>query len=154
MEKICRQQYKMADAVLLAYRDYLKGDEYLESADYGSIFAELEKLNYQMLSKAEIKSRYNIDFDRKLYDECSSRKFRKYMQPLMYGHLIPGIFCRKITITDVLSDRKEHYFRADRVLHYDLSSETGYVTEKSLTKAVRLIFGINNLFKRFSEEKK
>lgn len=139
LEKLCRQQYKMAEAVLIAYEDFLKGDACLEQIDYDEKLSELRKLNYTMLTEDEIFSQYGIRFDESLYLKCSGRQFKRYMQLLMYGHLIPGLFCRRLTITDVLADRKEHYFGANQTLHYNASIKCGYITTKKFTIFLKTI---------------
>ena len=140
LEKLCRQQYQMAEAVCIAYEDYLKGEGNLTQICYEEKLAELRRLNYSMLNDAQLLSEYGIRFDPALYRTCSSRPFRRYMQPLLYGHLLPGWLCRKLTITDTLADRKEHYFGAGTVLHYDPSGHTGYVTKKNMTCWIHFLF--------------
>ena len=149
LEKLCRQQYKMAEAVLMAYEDFLKGDAYLERINYEEKLSELRKLNYTMLTEEEIYSQYGIRFDVKLYRKCSGRQFKRYMQPLLYGHLIPGLFCRRLTITDVLADRKEHYLGANTVLHINQSDRAGYVTKKSIITFIRFMVRLRMIKKVF-----
>ena len=147
LEKLCRQQYKMAEAVLLGYEDFLKGEKYLDEIDYCVKLSQLRKLNYRYLSEEESAERYGVAFDEKLYTKCGSRPFRRYMQPLLYGHLVPGFLCRKLTITDVISDRKEHYFRAKNTLHFNTVHRQGYVTQRSLSSFLRCIFRIRKIYK-------
>lgn len=139
LEKLCRQQYNMAEAVLIAYDDYLKGEEYLSQIDYTEKLSRLKKLNYEMLSEDELLNKHGVRFDERIYRECSSRKFKRYMQPLLYGYLIPRFLCRKLTITDVISDRKEHYIRAGKTLHFNRSRKCGYLTERSLIKLLKSV---------------
>ena len=147
LEKVCRQQYQMAEAVLLAYTDFRKGEAYLEQIRYPEKLAELQQLNYQLLTDEQICAQYGIRFDEALYRACCTRQFRRYMQPLLYGHLIPRMFCRKLTITDVLADRKEHYFGAAEVLHYSCVQHTGYVTEKSLLRLISFLRRLRKIAK-------
>ena len=138
LEKLCRQQYQMAEAVLKAYEDFLKGEPYLDQVNYDTKLSELGKLDYEMLPMEEITQRYGICFDYELYLSSFNKRFQRYMQPLLYGHLIPKIFCKKFTITDVLADRKENYFRAKKALHYDIYKQRGYITFKSLLIFLKL----------------
>lgn len=145
LEKLCRQQYKMAEAVLAGYEDFLKGDSYLERIDYGSKLPALKKLNYTILTEDEIESQYGIKFERSLYRKCSVISFKRYMQPLLYGHMIPGLFCRPLTITDVFQDRKEHYFGAGKTLHYNIAGKCGYITTKNIIVFLRTIIQFINI---------
>ena len=147
LEKLCRQQYRMAETVLLAYEDYLKGEEYLKHIDYKEKLTELRKLNYEMLSEREIKRQYGITFDKELYEKCCRQHFHRYMQPLLYGHLVSKLLCRKLTITDVLEDRKEHYFGANRVMHFSVIDKKGYVTTKQLFTFVSDLFRLRKIYR-------
>ncbi len=149
LEKLCRQQYNMAEAVLIAYEDYLKGEEVLTRIDYNQKLANLKKLNYEMQSDAELFQNYGIRFDEELYSKCITRRFKRYMQPLLYGHLLPRLLCRNLTITDVLADQKEHYFGADMTLHYSRSGKCGYVTRKSIDSFITLLYKLRNIEKVF-----
>jgi len=152
-EKLCRHQYKMASAVILGYRDYLKGEEFLKKVDTESKLHELSELNYEMLDDEEISAQGAV-FDKDLYRKCSSAVFRRYMQPLLYGYLIPPFLCRKLVITDVLSDRKEHYFRAYKVLHYCTDTGKGYMTRRSFIKFIYMIIKLFNVKMKYSEGRK
>lgn len=138
-EKICRQQYNGAEAVIRGYCDYLKGDNFLKAADNKAILEELKKLQVEMLNDTELMEKYGVAFDNELYCHTGKKKFRRYMQPLLYGQLIPHILCCKLTVTDVISDRKEQYFGAAKVLHYCPQTGRGYVTDKSLLKSMCLL---------------
>lgn len=148
LEKLCRHQYKMAEAVLIAYEDFLKGEEYLTQINYTEKLTQLKELNYKMLSETELNKKYGILFDEKLYKQCSKQKFRRYMQPLLYGHLIPCFLCRKLTITDIISDRKEHYIKAKKTLHFNVNNKYGYITIKSLISFISYMIRIKKIYKR------
>ena len=136
LEKLCRQQYKMAEAVLIAYKDFLKGENYLETVNYTERLQQLSKLNYTMLSDEELQRRFGVQFDPQ---NICQRTFKWYMQPLLYGQLVPDFLCRKLTITDVISDRKEHYFGASHVLHYDKARHCGYGTRKNILAFIKCL---------------
>lgn len=150
-EKLCRQQYKMAQAVIIGYKDYLKGEKYLTQIDYQKKLSELQSLNYHMMPDDELYKKYEVRFDNVLYHENGSAEYKKYMKIFLYGQLMPKFMCRKLTVTDVLADRKEHYFKADKTLHYNIHDKTGYVTKKSLRKTLYMLIELYKL--RLNKEK-
>ncbi len=153
-EKICRQQYSFAGAVIMGYRDYLKGEEFLISPDNGSLLTEIAGYNISLYDDSELHKLYNVKYDDELYRICSGVAFSRYMQFLLYGQTIPSVFCRKLSVTDVISDRKEHYFRADRVLHYSVNDRKGYVTKKSIIKTLYLLLKFIYIHIKFSGGRK
>lgn len=143
IEKLCRQQYRMAQAVLIAYSDYLKGEAYLREIDYSQKLRQLSALNYTLLDDAGLRARYGVSRGSRA---VSRRPFRRYMQPLLYGHLLPDFLCVPLIVTDNLTDRKEHYFGAVRALHYDDVNHCGYVTRKSLRQFLRGFWQLSKIY--------
>ncbi len=147
-EKICRQQYSLAQSVILGYRDFLRGEEYLDKIDYSALMSELNNFNILLMDDEEIFAKYSVKYDEKLYNNIIKKPFRRYMRFFLYGQSIPFVFCRKITVTDCTVDRKEHYFRAGKVLHYNPKERKGYVTKKSFFNTfVLLLKFLYNHFK-------
>jgi len=131
LEKLCRRQYQMVKAVKLGYIDYLKGIEYLKNLDAEKNHKKICELNYEMLSDEELFKRYKIKFSEEKYHKSDLTRYKWYMRPLLYGLLIPGVFCKKdYTVVDVFFDRKEMYFLYKNVLHYNVNKRTGYYLKK------------------------
>ncbi len=137
IEKLFRQQYNMAKAVIMAYEDFLKGEEYLTKIDYKEKLAVLKSLSYTMLSDAELKNQYNMEFQEALYKKTTSKTFKRYMQFILYGHLLPPVFLG-YGITDVLGDRKEQYTFVKQMLHYNVNDRMGYVTKRNISLFIKL----------------
>lgn len=135
IEKLCRQQYKMAAAVKLGYEDYLKGIDYLRNINAEENHNRVSSLDYEMLSDDELFRRYGIRFSEEKYEESQKATYKWYMRFLLYGLLIPRIFCKKdYTVVDVFFDRKEMYMGAEMVLHYNEHVRQGYITYKNKRK--------------------
>ena len=131
LEKLCRQQYKMAEAVKLGYEDFLKGIDYLKQIIPEENHRRVCSLNYEMLSEDELFKRYGASFSQEKYAESQNAEYKWYMQPLLYGLIIPKIFCKKdFAVVDAFYDRKEMYFGYRMALHLQLSSKKGYVTQR------------------------
>ncbi len=131
LEKLCRQQYKMAEAVRLGYEDYLKGIEYLKEINAEENHRKVTQLDYEMLSEEELFRRWGVRFSEEKYRQSQKAEYKWYMRPLMYGLLVPKIFCKKdYAVVDAFFDRKEMYFSYTKVLHINNSSKQGYITYK------------------------
>lgn len=131
LEKLCRQQYKMAEAVKLGYRDFLKGIDYLKEINAEENHRKVTALDYEMISEDEIYNRYGIGFSEEKYRQSQNAEYKWYMRPLLYGLLVPKIFCKKdYAVVDAFFDRKEMYFSYTRVLHINMYLKQGYITYK------------------------
>lgn len=132
LEKLCRQQYKMAEAVKLGYEDYLKGIEYLRQIDPEENHRRVCSLNYEILSEDELFERYGMRFSDEKYRQSQNTVYKWYMRPLLYGLLLPTIFCKKdYAVVDAFYDRKEMYFSYGQVLHINNYTKQGYITYKN-----------------------
>ncbi len=134
LEKLCRQQYKMAEAVKLGYEDYLRGIEYLRQINAEENHRRICSLNYEMLSVDELNRKYGLELtEEKIIEEhkCSEKTtYKPYMKLFLYGIIVPGFLKRKkIAVVDSFADRKEMYFEAKKVLHFCIISKKGYLSE-------------------------
>ena len=128
----------MAEAVRLGYEDYLKGFEHLRNIDPEENHKRICSLNYEMLSEEELFKRYGVKFSEEKYRQSQAAQYKWYMRPLLYGLLIPKIFCNKdYAVTDAFFDRKEMYFRYRKVLHFNYIIKSGYVTKLDFIRYIR-----------------
>ena len=131
LEKLCRQQYKMAKAVKWGYLDYLKGLDTLEKLDAAENHKRVCSLNYEMLSIDEVFEKYGIRFTEEKLESSYLIGYKWYMKPFLYGLLLPSLFCKKeYGVVDAFFDRKEMYWRRKMIIHYCSSNNKAYVTSK------------------------
>ena len=131
-EKLCRQQYKMAEAVKLGYEDFLKGINFLYELNSEENHKKICRLNYEMLSEEELFNRYGVRFSEKKYLLSQNAVYKWYMRPLLYGLILPNIFCKKdYAVVDLYFDRKEMYFGYKKAVHWNHNSKTGYITQRN-----------------------
>lgn len=152
--RLCRQQYGIAQGVILAYRDYLAGEEALARMDYGAKLKELAALNPPFLSDEELRERYGVAFDEALYAASLRRVKKRYMPFLLYGQMIPAVFCRPLTVVDPVSDRKEEYFAFRAALHYDRERRRGYLSRKSFWKFMGTALKLLSVHLRYARKKR
>lgn len=131
LDKLCRQQYQMADAVIMGYRDFLTLNP--NEIDYDKKLEELRKLNYSMRTEPELARQYGTLPQTPLKRKRHSGLAFRCVRFLLYGHLLPPFLCVKLIRTDTLADSREEYFRANAALHFCQDTGRGYVTKKSFT---------------------
>ena len=140
--KCCRQQYDMARAVILGYKDFLKGLDYLYEIDGAKNNQKISSLNYKMLSEKELQEIHNVSYHEEKEKQAVNAKDNLLKKLTLYGHLLPP-FLRSddYAITDPFFDKKEMYFRKKKALHFNKYTRTGYVTKASFISFVKcLIF--------------
>lgn len=143
IEHSCRQQYNMAQAVILGYSHYRLGMDYLYNINQEDIHIAVSKLNYDMFELDSEALGYSSDLLYEKYKQCNLLLYKKYMRIFIYGQIIPYFFCKKeICVTDAFFDRKELYWRRKSALHCNFSLNTGYMTKKSAITCINLMLKI------------
>ena len=132
----------MARAVILGYKDFLKGLDYLYEIDGAKNNQKISSLNYKMLSEKELQEIHNVSYHEEKEKQAVNAKDNLLKKLTLYGHLLPP-FLRSddYAITDPFFDKKEMYFRKKKALHFNKYTRTGYVTKASFISFVKcLIF--------------
>ena len=150
LDKLYRQQYRMADAVIMGYRDFLTLNP--KEIDYDKKLEELRKLNYSMRTEQELTRQYGT------LPQTSLKRHNGFvsrcMRFLLYGHLLPPFLCAGLIRTDTLADSREEYFRADAALHFCQDTGRGYVTKKSLAAFIVRVWKLFLTRWKFNDTKK
>lgn len=120
-EKTKRQQYKMAEAVRLGYKDFLKGMDFLKNLNPEENHKRVCQLNYEFLSYDEIAKRYGVrPEDNRFYYIWSKKTL---LNPQNW-------FFRKYTFVDYFYDMPIQYIGAKKAVHCNSEKNCGYVTGK------------------------
>lgn len=118
--KVNRQQYQMAEAVMMGYRDYKRGLKYLQKIDAEKNHEQVCRLNYKFITYDEIYSLYGFRPDNDtFYPPPDKPAAQQKSQPKEY------IF------TDAYQDVPEQYQGAKYAVHCDCVRNVGYVTVRS-----------------------
>lgn len=97
-------------------------------------------MNYEMLSEDEVFEKYGVRPSEEKFLQSEKVAYKWYMRPLLYGMLIPTVFCKKdYAVVDGFFDRKEMYFRYLRVIHKARENKY-YVTDRNLRFVMDFIF--------------
>ena len=118
--KTDRQQYQMAKAVLIGYRDYKKGLKYLQKIDPEKKHRQVCKLNYKFLTYDEIYSLYGFrPADHTFYPPFDKIGVQDNAKTKEY------------VFTDMFQDVPEQYQGVKYAVHCDCVENVGYVTVKN-----------------------
>lgn len=114
-----RQQYKMAEAVKLGYRDFRRGLEWLENLDAEENHRRICALNYEFISYDEIEKHIGI----------RPEDGRFYLPEMKKAAVFPGALAgKKYVFVDYFFDLPIQYFGAKIVVHCDSERNCGYIT--------------------------
>lgn len=139
VEHLCRQQYNMAQAVLMGYEDYLKGIDYLKSISPSENHAKVSKLNYRFLSEQEIIRVSGVNELSEGIKISENTVRRKSMRLSFYSALLPSFLCRKNAVVPTTDDRKEMYYKVGTAVHYNFRTHNGYITRHSMRAVMKYL---------------
>ncbi len=133
MRQVVYQRYFLADIVIRAYDDYLKGWENFKNTDTEKLNTELMDSCKKLLSDDELKE-YGVYFDREKYDCALNEEKALWKQiPTFNGYFIPKCFYKKdrddFAIVPLAGCKFVNFYKHKKVLHYDVSRKRGFVTE-------------------------
>ena len=149
MRQTVYQRYFLADIIMRAYDDFLKGWEHFYNTDTTALNKELMESCEPLIGDDELLEKYGVYFDKKKYDNaCTEPENLKKQALTLNGYLIPVIFYKKdkdgFYITDLAKRRIVNFYKHKVVLHYDVSRRKGFVTKQKKSKLwgniFRLIF--------------
>ncbi len=149
MRQTVYQRYFLADIIMRAYDDFLRGWEHFYNTDTISLNKELMESCEPLIGDEELLEKYGVYFDKEKYDKaCTESENLKKQALTLNGYLIPVIFYKKdkdgFYITDLAKRRIVNFYKHKVVLHYDVSRRKGFVTKQKKSKLwgniFRLIF--------------
>ncbi len=142
---IVYQRYFIADIILKAYDDYLKGYKYFLGLNTEKFNLELISLCEKLISDSELKEKYGVYFDEEKYQKSLEEYNNIKKQALtLNGYLIPSCFYKRdkdnFAIADIAKCKFVNFYKHKRVLHYDFQSKRGFVTVQKRTKLIKYGF--------------
>ena len=133
MRQVAYQRYFLADIVIRAYDDYLKGWENFKHTDTEKLNIELMNSCQKLLTDEELKQ-CGVYFDKEKYDNALKEPKHLFGQILTFnGYFIPKCFYQKdkdgFSMAALAGCKFVNFYRHQKVLHYDISKKRGFVTE-------------------------
>ena len=133
MRQVVYQRYFLADIVIKAYDDYLKGWENFRNTDTEKLNFKLMNSCQKLLGDDELKE-CGVYFDREKYEYALNEKKQPVKQILTFnGCFIPKCFYKKdkdgFAVVPLAGCKFVNFYRHKKILHYDVSGKRGFVTE-------------------------
>ena len=141
-------RYKDAQLILFGVQDYLKGIDWLKRQDGEKLNQTLMPLGYKKMPIDQLDWDFNYeDFQASLgYKEKALKKAFRLM--LLNGWVFAG---GKKKVVPIYKPHVGLFFKAKKVLNYEESSGTGFITEKdynALFSIIKLYFKTRNALKK------
>lgn len=146
---IVRYRYREGDILLRATEDFLKGPDWLCAVDEAQVVQQIRSMEYALEPVDRLPVRFSVNA---YYDgltlakagESFNRtldKVNKFMRLLSFnGWLLKAN--RDAVVPTGYRVLLRKLYRAKKVLHYDIISQKGYVTEKSYKEAFRVFVAL------------
>ena len=133
MRQVAYQRYFLADIVIRAYDDYLKGWENFKNTDTEKLNTELMNSCQKLINDEELK-KYSVYFDKDKYEYALNEQKQLFKQIITFnGYFIPKCFYKKdkddFAIVPLAGCKFINFYKHKRILHYDISGKRGFVTE-------------------------
>lgn len=132
-------RYKEAELILQGIQDFFRGVDWIANLDAEKQLAELLKLGYKKYPLEKLE----ISYDRGSYEESipyNEGWLHHIIRKLtLNGYLLPAR--RKSTaVVPAFYPHATNFFRVKKVLNYEDTTKTGYITVKSYREAFRVAF--------------
>ncbi|QOX65077.1 glycosyltransferase family 2 protein [Anoxybacterium hadale] len=137
IKQIITQRYSMASYVFQAHLDFLKGVDFIVNLDEEQLNRRLMNQSIKQLADEQLLADENVFFEQEEYDRSVNKKLPWYERLLevitLNGYLLPRMFYSKgslpYTIVPMAGCSEVHFYKADKVLHYNLAERKGFVTK-------------------------
>lgn len=127
-------RYKNVDLLIRGVRDYLSGIDWLLQTDGETLHKEIMAAGY----KAQPIESLSMPFSYPIYDKSRTEndaKIKKLFRLItLNGYLLKP---KRDNVVSMASIRPYNAYRTRRILNYDVTSQKGFVTERSWKEALR-----------------
>lgn len=151
-------RYRNVDLIFRGVNDFFKGVPFLKETDGEKLHQEIMAAGYRAQPAETMAFEYPVyehsfyENDRRLHKLLRMLTFNGLFLPAKRDNIVSMVYCRPI-----------NFYRAKRVVQYDVTSKKVFVTEKSVRKSLsclfqllgmtwKIIFGFDEAMKRFRDE--
>lgn len=142
MQELMYYRYRNMDIYLKGIMDFLKGPEWLAEQDGEALHKEIMAAGY----KGQELDALNMPFHYNVYQasrEMNISKARWWLHTLTFNGLL--LRARGENIVPMAACRTVQFYRMRRVMHYDITSNRAFITEKSIRQTFRYLFKVAGL---------
>lgn len=148
-------RYKNVDLIFRGVNDFFRGVDFLKKTDGEKLHQDIMAAGY----KAQPIEELPVPFEYPVYEHSFSEndgKLHKIFRLLTFnGLLVPA---KRDNVVSMAKCRPYNFYRAKRVLQYDVTSKKGFVTEKKIGKTIASLWKLTGMsaktFVRFQRAKK
>ena len=132
-------RYKNVDLIFRGIEDFFKGVDFLKETDGEKLHQEIMAAGYKAKPIEEIDMPFSYPAYEASFRE-DERKIHKFIRLITFnGLFLPA---KRDNITSMASCRPINFYRAKRVLQYDVTSGKAFVTEKSIRRTLSMLLGL------------
>lgn len=133
---ILTQKYSVAELALRAAQDFCRGPDWVTANDDHSYYEDISEAAVKSIPLADCQSGMSFtDYELNLFHVPPQTKIAKAKWWLM-GFILPAKYVRTVPM---YMPSPDCFYRAKKVYHYDSSSESVIVTEKSMGRACKIL---------------
>lgn len=137
IQEIMFYRYKNVELYHQGIKDFLKGPLWLLEQDGEILHKRVMEAGYKGTDIDTLDIPFYIgEYDHNRF--CSDSKWRRRFRYItMNGLLFPA---KGVTCVPMAQARSVQFYRKSRVMHYDIMSRKGFVTEKSISQSFKYLF--------------
>ncbi len=142
MQELMYYRYRNMDIYLRGIRDFLKGPKWLMEQDGEALHKEIMAAGY----RGQDLETLNMPFNYPVYQasrEVDISKGRWWFHLLTFNGII--LKAKGENIVPMAACRTVQFYRMKRVMHYDITSNKAFITEKSVRKTFSYLFKVFGL---------
>lgn len=124
-------RYKNVDLLFRGVEDFFKGVDFLKETDGEKLHQEIMAAGYKAQPMEDLDMPFSYPEYEASFDEKEGKLHKAIRFLTFNGQLLPA---KRNNITSMASCRPINFYRAKRVLQYDVTSGKAFVTEKSKRK--------------------
>ena len=132
-------RYQNVELIFRGINDFFKGVDFLRGTDGEKLHQEIMAAGYKAMPVEEL----DISFEYPVYEQSFAehdRGLHKLVRMLTFnGLLLPA---KRDAVVSMAQCRPVNFYRAKRVLHYDVTSRKAFVTEKKMGKSLGVLFNL------------
>ena len=135
-------RYKNVDLIFRGVNDFFRGVDFLKKTDGEKLHQDIMAAGY----KAQPIEELPVPFEYPVYEHSFSEndvKLHKIFRLLTFnGLLVPA---KRDNVVSMAKCRPYNFYRAKRVLQYDVTSKKGFVTEKKIGKTIASLWKLTRM---------
>lgn len=135
-QEIMFYRYKNVDLYIQGIEDFLKGPEWLMKQDGEALHKDIMAAGYKFVDPKELPMAFNYPVYEQFAAMPDSKKSHLKRVLTFNGLIVPA---RGEAIIPVASPKSVMFFRKKRVMHYDITSNKAFLTERSTKESWRCI---------------